>query len=293
MRVGITGASGFLGRALARDLATHGHEVVRFVRGAVATPDERGWDGAHLPPDLLQDLEAVVHLSGAGVGDRRWSPSYKKEIHDSRVVSTQAVARAVAHAHTSVKVLLAASASGYYGDTGDRLVDETSSSGGGFLAEVCRDWEAATRPAEDAVRVAHLRTGIVLGKGGALAKQVPIFKAGLGAPLGGGRQWLSWIAVADHVAAVRHLLTADVAGPVNLVGPNPVTNRDFTKVLGREVHRPTWPVGVPAPVLRVVLGEFADDVLMSQRIAPTVLAASGFTFAHPDLPSALRAALAG
>lgn len=292
MRVGITGASGFLGRALARDLTAHGHEVVRFVRGHVGAPDERFWDGTHLPPSLLEDVEAVVHLSGAGVGDKRWSPSYKQEIRDSRVVSTQAVARAVAHAHTSVRVLLSASASGFYGDTDDRLVDETSPAGAGFLSEVCLEWEAATAHADDLVRVAHLRTGIVLGKGGALGKQVPIFKAGLGAPLGSGRQWSSWISVEDHAAAVRHLLTADdVSGPVNLVAPEPVTNRDFTKALGQAVHRPTWPVGVPRAVLRVVLGEFADDVLMSQRLAPTVLSRSGFAFAHPDLPSALRAAL--
>jgi uncharacterized protein (TIGR01777 family) len=281
-----------LGRALARDLTAHGHEVVRFVRGHVGGQDERPWDGTHLAPSLLEDIEALVHLSGAGVGDKRWTPSYKKEIRDSRVVSTQAVARAVAHAHTSVKVLLAASASGYYGDTGDRLVDETSPAGTGFLADVCREWEAATAPAEGHVRVAHLRTGIVLGHGGALGKQVPIFKAGLGAPLGSGRQWSSWISVDDHTAAVRHLLAAeDVSGPVNLVAPEPVTNRDFTKALGQAVHRPTWPVGVPRAALRVVLGEFADDVLMSQRLAPAVLQASGFTWAHPDLPSALAAAL--
>lgn len=294
MRVGVTGASGFLGQAIVRDLTVHGHEVVRFVRGTVAGPDERGWDGTHLAPDLLHDLDAMVHLSGAGVGDKRWSPAYKKVIRDSRVVSTQAVARAVAHAHAQVKVLLSASASGYYGDTGDRLVDETSSAGSGFLADVCRQWEAATAPADDLARVVHLRTGVVLGRSGALGKQVPIFRAGLGAPLGSGRQWLSWISAQDHAAAVRHLLTAEgVSGPVNLVSPNPVTNRDFTKVLGRELHRPTWPVGVPAPVLRLVLGEFSQEVLASQRLAPTVLGASHFAFAHPDLPSALRASLAG
>jgi hypothetical protein len=293
VRVGITGASGFLGRAVALDLTAHGHEVVRFVRQAPVQPQERPWDGAHLSPEHLHDLDAVVHLAGAGIGDHRWSPEYKAQIRDSRVAGTEAVARAVAHTHSQVTVLLSGSATGYYGDTGDRLVDETSSWGSGFLAEVCREWEAATAHAEDAARVVHLRTGIVLGKGGALARQVPLFKAGLGAPLGRGHQWMSWISLADHAAAVRHLLTADdVTGPVNLVSPNPVTNRDFTKVLGRTVHRPTLPVGVPAPLLRLALGEFAGDVLAGQRIAPTVLAASGFSFAHPDLPSALRAALA-
>jgi uncharacterized protein (TIGR01777 family) len=293
VRVGVTGASGFLGSAVVRDLRAHDHEVVRFVRRPTELPDERHWDGAHLAPDLLHDLDAVVHLAGAGIGDHRWSPAYKKQIRESRTAGTEAVARAVAHTHSQVTVLLSGSATGYYGDTGDRLVDETSSWGNGFLADVCREWEAATAPAEEAARVVHLRTGIVLGQGGALARQVPLFKAGLGAPLGRGRQWMSWISLADHAAAVRHLLTADdVTGPVNLVSPNPVTNRDFTKVLGRAVHRPTLPVGVPAPLLRLALGEFAGDVLTGQRIAPTVLAASGFPYTHPDLPSALRAALA-
>jgi uncharacterized protein (TIGR01777 family) len=295
VRVGITGSSGFLGTAIADDLARHGHDVVRFVRSHASAPDQRRWDGTHLAPDQLHDLEAVVHLSGAGLGEKRWSPSYKKEIRDSRVLSTAAVARAVAHSHNEVRVLVSASAAGYYGDTGEELVGEWSPPGSGFLAEVCRDWEAATAPAESHARVVHLRTGVVLGKGGgALGRQVPLFKAGLGAPLGSGRQWLSWISLTDHAAAVRHVLTTDdVTGPVNLVAPEPVTNRDFTKALGPVLHRPTWPVGVPRQVLHLVLGEFADDVLASFRIAPTVLERTHFAYSHPDLPSALQAAVAG
>ncbi len=222
MKIGITGASGLIGTPLVRSLRTDGHQVVRFVRGAASGADERSWDpGARrLDPADVADLDAVVHLAGAGVADKRWSDSRKRVVLDSRVDGTTAVATAMAQAQ-GPKVLLSASAIGWYGDTGDRLTDETGPSGKGFLADVCRQWEAATAPAEAAgIRVAHLRTGIVLsGKGGALAKQVPIFKAFLGAPLGTGRQWTSWISLRDELAAIRHCLVADVRGPVNLVGP--------------------------------------------------------------------------
>jgi uncharacterized protein (TIGR01777 family) len=188
-------------------------------------------------------------------------------------------------------VLLSASAVGYYGDTGATLKDETGSKGAGFLADVCEAWEAATAPST--ARTVHLRTGIVLSsKGGALAKQLPIFKAGGGAPLGSGRQYLSWISLVDEVAAITHLLTADVEGPVNLVGPAAVTNKEFTKALGKAVHRPTLPVPVPGFVLKAALGQFAEEgVLTGQRLAPAVLEASGFAFTHPTVQSALQAAL--
>lgn len=289
MQVGVTGASGFLGSALTDSLLADGHTVRRIVRHPVTGPEDRQWDGRHLAPDALDGLDAVVHLAGAGVADKRWSPAYKKEIRDSRVLGTNAVARAVAHA--AVPVLLCGSAIGFYGERGDLLLDETSSAGTGFLPEVCLEWEAASEPAHRHTRVALLRTGIVLGRGGVLARQRLLFKAGLGAPLGNGRQWFSWISLSDQVAATRYLLTADVEGPVNLVAPNPVTNRDFTRVLGREVHRPTLPLGVPAAVLRVVLGEVAGDVLASARVIPGVLEREGFAFAHPGLPDALEAAL--
>jgi uncharacterized protein (TIGR01777 family) len=291
MKIGITGASGLIGTTLAATLRADGHEVVRFVRHPAAVADERHWDASRLEPDVLADLGAMVHRAGAGVGDKRWSASYKREVLESRVKGTAAVAGAVAAAGTPV--LLSASAVGWYGDTGDRVTDETGPPGQGFLADVCAQWEAATAPADRTARVAHLRSGIVLSaRGGALAKQLPVFKAGLGAPLGSGRQWLSWISLHDEVAAITHLLTADVAGPVNLVAPAPVTNKAFTKALGKALHRPTAPVAVPAFALRALLGPFAEEgVLIGQRLLPRVLQGSGFAFAHADLPAALAAAL--
>jgi uncharacterized protein (TIGR01777 family) len=234
-----------------------------------------------------------VHLAGAGVADQRWTDRRKAVVLGSRVDGTTTVATAVA-ASERTRVLLSASAVGYYGDTGDRLTDETGPHGQGFLADVCRQWEAATAPAEAAgTRVAHLRTGIVLGRdGGALPPQVRVFKAFLGAPLGSGRQWVPWISLHDEVEAVVHCLEHEVSGPVNLVGPVPVTNREWTRALGRAVHRPTMPVVVPAPVLRAVVGGFADEgLLVGQRLAPAVLQRSGFSFTYRDVDSALAAVL--
>jgi uncharacterized protein (TIGR01777 family) len=295
MKVGVTGASGFIGTALRPTLRKAGHDVVRFVRRNPIGTD-RQWDARHLAPDGVGDLDAVIHLSGAGVAGKRWSAAYKKEILASRVVSTHAVAEAVAQA--GVPVLLSASAIGFYGgsrgsgQSGDQMLDETAPVGTGFLADVVRQWEAATSPADRNARVVHLRSGVVQSReGGALATQLPLFKAGLGAPLGSGRQWVSWISLQDEVAAIVHLLSADVSGPVNLVGPEPVTNRAYTQALGRALHRPTLPVGVPAPVLRIALGEFAGEVLGGQRLVPRALVGSGFAFAHEDLASALRSAL--
>jgi uncharacterized protein (TIGR01777 family) len=291
MKIGVTGASGLIGTALVPALRAHGHEVVRFVRHPADAVDERRWEATTLAPDAVADLGAVIHLAGAGVGDKRWTTAYKKELVDSRLKGTAAVARAVAAAGTPV--LLSASAIGWYGDTGDTPTDETGLRGTGFLSDLCEQWEEAARPAAAHARVALLRTGIVLSKqGGALAKQLPIFKAGAGAPLGSGKQWLSWISLQDEVSAIVHLLTADVHGPVNLVGPEPVTNRDFTKALGKAVHRPTLPVPVPGFVLKAALGEFAQEgVLTGQRLLPKVLEESGFGFAHRDVASALEAGL--
>jgi uncharacterized protein (TIGR01777 family) len=291
MKIAITGASGLIGTALAPALKAAGHEVVRFVRRPADAVEERRWDGITLAPDAVADLGAVIHLAGAGVGDKRWTSSYKQELVDSRIKGTSAVARAVAEAGTPV--LLSASAIGWYGDTGDRLTDESGPRGTGFLSDLCEEWEKATAPADATARVVHLRTGIVLSDaGGALKKQLPIFKLGAGAPLGNGKQWLSWISLQDEVSAILHLLTADVSGPVNLVGPEPVTNREFTKALGKAVHRPTLPVPVPGFVLKAGLGEFAEEgVLAGQRLAPHVLERSGFAFAHKDVASALDASL--
>lgn len=295
MKIAVTGASGLIGRALVPALRDDGHEVVTLVRRAPQGAGEIGWDPARreLDPAALTDVDAVVHLAGAGVADKRWSDARKREIVDSRVDGTTTVALAMAAAPERPRVLLSASAVGFYGDTGDRLTDETGPRGKGFLADTCVQWEAATAPAEKVARVAHLRTGIVLSAdGGALAKQLPIFKAALGAPLGSGRQWVPWITLADEVAAIRHLLTADVRGAVNLVAPNPVTNKDFTKALGKALHRPTLPVPVPGPVLSIGLGGFAKEgVLAGQRLAPAALEASGFAWSHPRLDEALAAVL--
>ena len=300
MKIAVTGASGLIGSSLVPALRGDGHDVVRLVRGPARAQDERTWDPSarSLDPARLADVDAVVHLAGAGVADKRWTAARKAVVVGSRVDGTTAVAEALAAASADgrSRVLLSSSAIGWYGDTGDRVTDETGPSGKGFLAETCRQWEAATAPAERAgVRVAHLRTGIVLsGAGGALGKQLPIFRAGLGAPLGSGRQWVSWISLRDEISAIRHCLGADVAGPVNLVGPAPVTNRAFTKALGKAVRRPTLPVPVPGLVLSAALGAFAKEgVLAGQRLVPAVLQRTGFAFADPDVESALRSALDG
>lgn len=294
MQVGITGSSGFLGTALTQHLRQHGHQVVRFVRRPVQGPDERSWDGASLAPDALAGLDAHVHLSGAGVGDKRWSPAYREVIRRSRVDTTAAVARAVAGAGTPV--LLSGSAIGFYGDRGAELLDETAAPGEGFLADVCREWEAATAPARGATRLTVMRTGIVLGQVDGtldplLQRLVPLVRRFLGAPVGDGKQYLSWIALSDWVSAVAHLLHTAVEGPVNLVAPTPVTNAALTKALGRALHRPTLPLGVPGPVVRLVAGGLADEALGSARVVPAVLQREGFAFRHETVSSALAAAL--
>jgi hypothetical protein len=288
MKVAVTGASGLIGSALVPHLRGAGHDVVRFVRRDPAAPDELGWDGRSLDPSRLGDVDAVVHLAGAGVADKRWTPSYKELIVSSRREGTTAVAEAIA-ASGHPTVLLSASAVGWYGDTGDRITDETGPPGEGFLAEVCRVWEASTAPARGSCRVAHLRTGYVLAKDAlGLRKQIRVARLGLGAPLGSGRQWMSWITLRDEVRAIQHLLTADVEGPVNLVGPAPATNRELTTAINRAVHRPTFPVPVPGLALRTALGPFAaEGVLIGQRLVPAVLTAAGFAFADPDLDAAL------
>ena len=295
MQVGITGSSGFLGTALSAHLSGRGHEVVRFVRRPAGAPDERSWSGTELAPDALAGLDAHVHLSGAGVGEKRWSPAYREVIRRSRVETTAAVARAVAGAGTPV--LLSGSAIGYYGDRGAVELDESSGPGEGFLAEVCVEWEAATAPAAGRTRLALLRTGVVIGSSNGerdplLQRLVPLVKSFLGAPVGNGRQYLSWIALEDWLAAVEHLLTTPVAGPVNLVAPAPVTNAELTKALGAALHRPTLPLGVPGPLVRLVAGGLADEALGSQRVLPRVLLEEGFAFRHTGIGSAVAAALA-
>src|SRR3954451_23868982 len=257
--------------------------------------DEIQWhpSSGYLEPDVVDGVDAVVHLAGAGIGDHRWTADYKEEIRGSRVNGTTAVATAIASAAHPPHVLVSGSAVGYYGDTGESVADESTPSGGeGFLASVVRDWEAATAPAADAgVRVVTIRTGVVLSTdGGLLGQLMPLFRLGLGGRLGSGRQWMSWISIADHLAAVRYLLAHDdVSGAVNLTAPEPVRNKDFTKALARAVHRPAIAI-VPSPALKVAIGGFAEEgALVSQRVLPARLEAAGFTFTFADVDAALGA----
>ncbi|MET9389047.1 TIGR01777 family oxidoreductase [Streptomyces sp. NPDC006624] len=296
-RIAVAGASGLIGSALVRSLTADGHEVRRMVRRAPRGADEVRWDPEAGQADAagLAGCDAVVNLAGAGVGDRRWTDAYKQRIHDSRVNGTSALARAVASLDDEdrPRVFVNGSAIGYYGETGDRAVDESAPAGEGFLPELCVEWEAAAAPAREAgVRTVFPRTGLVVSrKGGAWGRLFPLFQAGLGGRMGDGRQYWSFIALHDEVAALRHLIdTEGLSGPFNLTAPNPVTNREITAAMGRVLRRPTL-FPVPAPVLRSVLGEMAGDVLGSARILPTRLLESGFRFAFPDVEGAIRAAL--
>ncbi len=292
MKIAITGSSGLIGSALTPALRADGHTVLRLVRRRPAGADEIRWDPARreLDPALLADVDAVINLAGAGIGDKRWTAERKKTLMDSRVDATETVAAALAAAGPRDRALLSASATGWYGDTGDTPVEESAPAAGDFLAEITRRWEAATETAAEAgVRVAHLRTGLVLGRGGLLGKLVPLVRLGLGGPLGSGRQYWSWISLADEIGAIRHVLTHDIAGPVNLTGPEPLTNRDFTKVLGRVLHRPVLAPPVPRAVLRIALGEFADvGIVVGQRVLPRVLEKTGYPFQHDTAEKALR-----
>ncbi|MFI9061787.1 TIGR01777 family oxidoreductase [Streptomyces sp. NPDC053429] len=297
MRIAVTGSNGLIGSALVRDLQADGHDVVRLVRRAPARHGEALWDpaGGYVDPGGLAGCQAVVHLAGAGVGDHRWTAAYKREIRDSRVLGTATIARAVAAMEQPPAVLVSGSAVGYYGDTADRTVDEDAPAGEGFLPSVCVEWEAAAAPARAAgIRTVFARTGLVVSaEGGAWGKLFPLFRAGLGGRLGNGRQYWSHISMHDEVAALRHLIdTPDLAGPVNLTAPEPLTNREVTAAMGRVLRRPAV-FAVPAPAMRLVLGEFAHDVLGSQRVRPTRLLESGFVFRDPDIDASIRAALAG
>lgn len=294
-RIAVSGSTGLIGAALVRSLRADGHEVARLVRRQAAAGDEVEWDPHRGYVDVagLAGCDAVVHLAGAGVGDHRWTEAYKREIRDSRVLGTAAIAEAVASLDTPPEILLSGSAIGFYGDTGDRAVDESAPPGDGFLPSVCEEWEAATAAAEEAgVRTVHARTGLVVARqGGAWGRLFPLFKAGLGGRMGNGRQYWSFIALHDHVAALRHILdTRTLSGPLNLTGPDPVTNAEVTAAMGRVLRRPTL-FTAPAPALRLALGDFAEDVLGSQRVLPGRLLDSGFTFAFPGIDAAIRAAL--
>lgn len=299
MRVAVTGASGLIGGALVTHLRDRGDEVLRLVRGAPAAPDEVRWDPMTGYVDLagLEGADAVVHLAAAGAGDHRWTQAYKAEFRNSRIRGTDAIARAVARLDQPPQVLVSASAIGYYGDNGDRVVDESAPAGAGFAAEVAAAWEAAADPAREAgIRVVHPRTGLVVAGRRkvwsgrlwptlSLSLLWPIVSLGAGGRLGTGRQWWSFISLRDEVRALAHLLD-HLDGPVNLTAPNPVTNEEFTRAMGALLNRPTV-LPVPAPVLKLVLADFASELLGSIRVHPTRLLDSGFVFEDSTIEAAL------
>ncbi len=296
MKVLVTGASGLIGSALTPRLTAAGHTVITAVRRPSTSPTVLSWDpiAGTIDSHKLEGVDAIIHLAGAGIGDKRWTPEYKQEILDSRVKGTRLIAEAIASMNTRPSVFLSGSAIGIYGSRGDEVLDETSSVADDFLAKVCVDWEAAAQPAIDAsVRTVFLRTGIVLSKnGGALKKQLPIFKLGLGGTFGSGKQWQSWISIDDEVGAIVHLLSSSVSGPVNLTAPNPVTSKEFTRTLGKVLKRPAF-AKIPSFGPKALLGsELVQNLLLSgQRVTPNVLQKDGYTFAHPELEVALRALL--
>jgi len=291
MKIAITGASGLIGTALTKHLSGAGHTVTALTRDGSAGI---AWDpaGGTIDAASLEGTDAVVHLAGAGIGDKRWSDERRALIKDSRVDGTRLLANALAGLNNPPKVLLSGSAMGYYGDRGDEVLTETSAPGSGFLPDICMAWEAETAPAEAAgIRVAHLRTGLVLSPdGGALAKMLPLFKFGVGGRMGSGEQWWSAISIDDEVAMIDWLLTAEVSGPVNLVGPEPTTNATFTKTLGGVLGRPTV-LPVPAFAPKLLLGsDLAENLLFtSARLLPAVATDAGYSFKHPTLEAALEA----
>lgn len=290
----MSGSSGLIGTALRASLAADGHEVLRLVSGPAAGADQVHLDSHdQLDPHVFDGVDAVVNLAGAGVGDKRWTTAYKQTIYDSRLDTTRDIVRALESAQPRPRVLISASAMGYYGSRATEELTETSMAGTDFLARVCVDWEAAAEAASAAgIRVATLRTGLVLTRdGGALAPLLKLIPLGLGGRLGNGRQYWSTITLADEVRAIRFLLDNDAAsGPFNLTGPQPVTNAAVTAALGRHLRRPTV-LAVPGFAINIALGEFSSSVLASLRVVPEKLLAAGFTFESPDIDSQLLAVL--
>ena len=296
MRVAVTGSHGLIGSGLLDALHTRGDEAVRLVRDQ-PQPGEARWEPAEgkIDAKALEGVDAVVHLAGVGIGDRRWSDEHKRAVLDSRVQGTTLLARTLASLTDRPSVLVSASAVGYYGDRGDEVLTEDAGPGTGFLSEVCEQWERSTAPAEDAgIRVAHLRTGLVMSReGGALKQMLVPFRLGAGGRIGSGRQWWSWIAIDDELGAILHVVGDDtVRGPVNLTAPNPVTNAEFTKTLGKVLGRPTL-LPTPTFALKALFGGDAVDEMFlgGQRVVPAKLEATGYEFRHPHLEHALRALL--
>lgn len=294
MNILVTGPTGLIGSALVQHLNGEGHAVTRLLRNRVS-PGEKGilWDiqSGTLDPQSLEGLDAVVHLAGENIGAGRWTLTRKATIRDSRVKGTRLLSETLARLEQPPKVLVCASAMGIYGDRGDEILNEDSSAGTGFLSDLCREWEAASESAAaKGIRVVHLRIGLVLSAdGGALKKMLPPFKLGVGGRLGSGKQFMSWIALDDLVGVIEHAIThGTLAGPVNAATPNPVTNQDFTKTLGRVLGRPTV-LPVPSLAVRLLFGEMGDALLLaSARLEPARLAASGYQFHYPELEPALR-----
>ena len=296
MKVLVTGSTGLVGTAAIRELTGGGHQVLRLVRTEPANDQEVRWDPAVGSLDVagLRGIEGFVHLAGDNIAEGRWTDAKKQRIRDSRVIGTSLLARALAGLEPRPKVMVAASAIGYYGDRGSDVMTEESAPGDDFLANACVEWEQAARPAADAdIRVVNLRIGVVLSRdGGALGKALLPFKLGVGGVIGSGEQYISWIAIRDLAGIIRHALEdAGMSGPVNAVAPNPVTNRTYTKTLGRVLHRPTF-FPMPAFAARLAFGEMADALLLSStRVHPERLKAAGFAFQHPDLEGAVRRAI--
>ncbi len=293
MRVLISGATGLIGTSLCRALHARGDEVVALTRGE---------SGIHWEPLVglingsVEDFDAVVHLAGAGIGDHRWTPEYKSEIKDSRVIGTEALAMALAACDNKPSVFVSGSAVGYYGNRGrEELLDESSSPGDDFVAQLCREWEAATEPASEAgIRTVRIRTGIVVApKGGALGRMLLPFKLGLGGKTMPGSQYMSWITLTDEVRAILHIIDGDLAGPVNLTGPHPCSNEIFTRALGLVLHRPTK-LHTPIFALNAIMGkELVENLLLhGQRVFPKALEADGFEFSSNTIEEALRSVLA-
>ena len=287
-RVAVTGSSGLIGSALVARLKSDGYQVQKIVRRATRNQEEVRWDPikGEIDLDALDGVDAVFHLAGAGVGDKRWSAAYRSEILNSRLLGTTTIANACQQLQTDV--FISASAIGYYGETGNRAVTETDKGGSDFLSVVCREWEAVADLASS-VRTIKLRTGLVLDPtGGALGRMIPLFKFGLGGKLGSGKQWWSWITLHDQIRAMMFLMNSKIEGAVNLTSPNPVTNQEFTASLARILKRPAL-FPAPAVALKAVLGGFSSEVLGSKKVIPQVLTDAKFEFEFPFVSDALTA----
>ena len=285
-RIAVTGTTGLIGSALVGHLKAEGHTVQRLVRRPALTPEEVTWDPKKGTVDLaaLEGVDAIIHLAGAGVGDKRWSKKYRAEILNSRLLGTTTIATAVNTLKPSL--FICASAMGYYGETGNRAVIESDRPGNDFLATVCKEWEGAADLVRD-VRTVKLRTGLDLDPAdGALGKMLPLFRFGLGGKLGSGKQWWSWITLHDVIRAITFAIENDISGPINLTSPNPATNQEFTAALARALRRPAL-LPVPGFALKIALGGFSAEILGSKKVLPQALTDAGFTFDYPHLAPAI------